>query len=102
MVSPALKIGLVPTAVGGTALRRWIKGGDLYEQAVARARVAAQTGVIRGVLWHQGESDAKTHTCTSPRPQRVSWAGVTRVPCWSCRRTRPVQAVPCRGADHVC
>lgn len=51
-------IGLIPTAVGGTPLRRWVKGGDLYEQALARAREAAKTGVIRGVLWHQGESDS--------------------------------------------
>jgi hypothetical protein len=59
--TPAIKIGLVPTAVGGAALRRWVRGGDLYEAALSRARVAAQSGVIRGVLWHQGESDAKTH-----------------------------------------
>ena len=51
-------IGLIPTAVGGTPLRRWVKGGDLYEQAVARAREASAHGVIRGVLWHQGETDA--------------------------------------------
>lgn len=52
-------IGLIPCAVGGTPLRRWVKGGDLYEQAVARAREASARGVIRGVLWHQGEADAE-------------------------------------------
>lgn len=72
VVSPALKIGLVPTAVGGTELRRWVKGGDLYEHAVARARVAAQTSVIRGVLWHQGESDAKTHADASNYGERLT------------------------------
>ena len=51
-------IGLVPCAVGGTPLRRWVKGGDLYEKALGRARLAAQSGVIKGVLWHQGESDS--------------------------------------------
>ncbi|WP_457426359.1 sialate O-acetylesterase [Roseateles sp. P5_E7] len=56
--SETVAIGLIPTAVGGTPLRRWVKGGDLYEQALARAREAAKTGVIRGVLWHQGESDS--------------------------------------------
>ncbi|WP_081886370.1 sialate O-acetylesterase [Haloferula sp. BvORR071] len=55
---PKKNIGLVPCAVGGTPLKRWVKGGDLYEQAVARARLAAKDGVIRGVLWHQGESDS--------------------------------------------
>jgi hypothetical protein len=51
-------VGLVGCAVGGTPLRRWVKGGDLYEAAVARAKRAAAAGTIRGVLWHQGESDA--------------------------------------------
>jgi hypothetical protein len=50
-------VGLIPCAVGGTALSRWVKGGDLYEKAVQRARAAAATGQIKGVLWHQGESD---------------------------------------------
>jgi len=56
---PKITIGLVPCAVGGTPLRRWTKGkgGDLYEKAVERARLASQTGVIEGVLWHQGETD---------------------------------------------
>ena len=50
-------IGLVPCAVGGTSLSRWVKGGDLYERAVARAKIAAAAGEIKGVLWHQGETD---------------------------------------------
>lgn len=54
-----ITIGLVPCAVGGTPLRRWTKGkgGDLYEGAIRRAKRAAESGVISGVLWHQGESD---------------------------------------------
>jgi hypothetical protein len=54
---PGGKIGLVPTAVGGTPLARWVKGADLYENAVRKAKLAAQSGVIEGMLWHQGESD---------------------------------------------
>lgn len=53
-----ITVGLVPCAVGGTPLRRWVKGADLYEKAVSRAKTAARDGVIKGVLWHQGESDA--------------------------------------------
>jgi hypothetical protein len=55
---PDGKIGLVPCAVGGTPLSRWVKGGDLYENAVKKAKAAAASGVIEGVLWHQGESDS--------------------------------------------
>ncbi|PHS18475.1 MAG: sialate O-acetylesterase [Blastopirellula sp.] len=50
-------IGLVPCAVGGTKLSRWVKEADLYENAVKRAKLAAKSGTIRGVLWHQGEGD---------------------------------------------
>ncbi len=51
-------IGLVPCAVGGTPLKRWVKGGDLYARAIERAKAAAKDGVIKGVLWHQGEADS--------------------------------------------
>jgi len=50
-------IGLIPCAVGGTAIDRWVEGGDLWSNAVARARLAMQSGTLKGILWHQGESD---------------------------------------------
>jgi arylsulfatase A-like enzyme len=55
---PQAMIGLVPCAVGGTPLSRWQKGADLYEQALKRIRAAQKAGIVRGVLWHQGENDA--------------------------------------------
>jgi len=55
---PTITIGLVPCAVGGSPLRRWVKGGDLYAQALGRIKAAAGAGQIKGVLWHQGESDS--------------------------------------------
>jgi hypothetical protein len=55
---PQITIGLIPCAVGGTPLQRWQKGGDLYEQALARAKAAMQSGTLKGILWHQGENDA--------------------------------------------
>jgi Carbohydrate esterase, sialic acid-specific acetylesterase len=54
---PQVTLGLVPCAVGGTPLSRWVKGADLYEACVARAKLAAREGSIDGVLWHQGEAD---------------------------------------------
>lgn len=57
---PNVTIGLVPCAVGGTPLRRWVAGADLYENAVRQAQIAEQYGVLKGVLWHQGESDTTT------------------------------------------
>ena len=56
--NPEVTIGLIACAVGGSPLERWSKGGDLYEQAVARAKAASTDGVLAGVLWHQGETDS--------------------------------------------
>jgi len=51
-------IGLIPTAVGGTPLSRWDPGqnGDLFDNMANQVRTAG--GLVRGVLWYQGESDA--------------------------------------------
>jgi len=51
-------VGLVPCAVGGTPLSRWMPGNDLYENAVSIARSALDSGNIAGILWHQGEGDS--------------------------------------------
>lgn len=59
MRSPAVtRIGLVPCAVGGTPLNRWMPGGDLYVKAVSLATTALKGGVLKGILWHQGEGDS--------------------------------------------
>ncbi len=55
---PDAIIGLVPCAVGGTPLYRWMPGADLYQQAVRITKHALQDGELCGILWHQGESDA--------------------------------------------
>ena len=52
-------IGLVPCAVGGTPLSRWMPGADLYENALAVTLRALPQGRLAGILWHQGEGDCK-------------------------------------------
>lgn len=54
----SITVGVIPCAVGGTPLQRWQKGGDLYEQALVRARLAMKDGTLKGILWHQGEGDS--------------------------------------------
>ena len=61
---PKQTIGLVPCAVGGTSISKWKPGAfdkdtdtHPYDDAVARIEEAMKTGIIEGVLWHQGESD---------------------------------------------
>ena len=68
---PGVMIGLVPCAVGGTPLSRWVKGADLYQRAVQRALAAAQVGTIDGVLWHQGESDTNNETLADSYQTRL-------------------------------
>ncbi|KAK9286548.1 hypothetical protein L1049_014947 [Liquidambar formosana] len=55
-------VGLVPCAVGGTAIKEWARGEHLYENMVKRAREAVKDGgEIMALLWYQGESDTSTH-----------------------------------------
>ncbi|HXI01147.1 MAG TPA: sialate O-acetylesterase [Sphingobacteriaceae bacterium] len=65
--NPAIKIGLVPCAVGGTSINAWTAGGydestktHPYDDAVKRIHQAMKSGVFKGIIWHQGESDSNT------------------------------------------
>lgn len=58
-------IAIVPAACGGTSITLWAPDTDhedrttLYGNANVRAQAAeATTGLLRGVLWWQGETDA--------------------------------------------
>jgi hypothetical protein len=57
-VTPDIRVGLVPCAVGGSPLSRWMPGADLYNNAVSTTLRALPGGVLKGILWHQGESDS--------------------------------------------
>lgn len=77
-----IKIGIVPVAVAGTPIKGFMPngvgkayyagvtgddaymkpianeyGGDPYARLVAMGKLAQQSGVIKGILLHQGESD---------------------------------------------
>ena len=59
-------IGLIPCAVGGSPIDSWKPGGyhrstktHPYDDMLKRARAALPSGQLHGILWHQGESDAK-------------------------------------------
>ena len=67
------EIGLVPCAVGGTSLCRWMPGGDLHSNALVRCRAAlAEGGVLKGILWHQGENDAENPKDTATYGERLA------------------------------
>ena len=68
--SSRTSIGLVPCAVGGTPLSRWVCGADLYENAVSVTRRALPRGALTGILWHQGESDSGNREDASSYAER--------------------------------
>ena len=57
-----ITVGIVSNARGGTSIDEWMKGAEsgYYEQTVARARKAMRFGTLKGILWHQGESNQST------------------------------------------
>lgn len=59
-------IGLIPAACGGSSIVTWEPGGyhtqtksHPYDDAMDRVQLAMQVGRLKGILWHQGESDTK-------------------------------------------
>lgn len=62
---PGVKVGLIPCAVGGSPITAWRPGGfhdqtksHPWDDCVTRVNDAMQSGVLKGVLWHQGEGDS--------------------------------------------
>ncbi len=63
-VSDSIHIALVPCAFGGTSIKQWLgdsirKNIRLYSNTKHKIKLASEYGTIKGVLWHQGENDAK-------------------------------------------
>lgn len=63
---PSVNIGLIPAAVGGSPMAAWQPGGfheqtktHPYDDALRRLQAARSAGTLKGILWHQGESDSK-------------------------------------------
>jgi len=63
---PTANIGLIPVAVGGSAIAAWQPGGFHdqtkvypYDDALRRLKTAQSAETLRGILWHRGESDSQ-------------------------------------------
>ena len=62
---PDITIGLIPCAAGGSSIIHWKAGAWFeqtkshpYDEAIKRAKIALKNGVLKGILWHQGEGDS--------------------------------------------
>lgn len=63
---PEIVVGLIPCAVGGSPIAAWEPGGyhpstktHPWDDMLPRAKAALEVGTLKGILWHQGESDSK-------------------------------------------
>jgi len=56
--NPGITVGLLPCAYGGKRMDLLKEDSGLYRAAIGRCKFAQETGTIKGILWHQGESDA--------------------------------------------
>jgi len=60
-------IGLVVNARGGTNISSWAQGSEYYNEAVRRTRAALKYGTLKGIVWHQGESDVSEYEDYTPK-----------------------------------
>ena len=61
---PGVRIGIVCQARGGTAIEQWLNRGpgnrvNLYQASIDAAKKAMENGSLKGILWHQGESNSE-------------------------------------------
>jgi Carbohydrate esterase, sialic acid-specific acetylesterase len=62
-IPSTISVLIIPTAVGGSSISQWLgdslyKNIKLFSNYLAKVEIAKQYGIIKGILWHQGESDA--------------------------------------------
>jgi hypothetical protein len=76
---PGVKIGLIPCAVGGSSINAWKPGAydsstktHPYDDAMLRLSLAMKDGVVKGVLWHQGETDSEPDSAKVYLPKLVT------------------------------
>ena len=69
---PGVTIGLIPCAVGGSPIDTWQPGvfdeatrSFPWDDMMRRIQVALPAGTLKGILWHQGESDSKPELAVS-------------------------------------
>lgn len=62
-IAPEIHIVLLPCAVGGSPIERWLddalyRGIHLQSNLKEKINCGKQIGILKAVLWHQGESNA--------------------------------------------
>lgn len=63
-IPDGISIAIIPCAVGGSAIEQWLnnetfRGVALLDNFKSKVAFSKEYGEIKGILWHQGESNAK-------------------------------------------
>ncbi len=66
-ISTGISILLLPTAIGGSSISQWLgdslyRGIHLLQNFKEKMTMGKKYGQIKGILWHQGESDANSNS----------------------------------------
>jgi hypothetical protein len=84
-VLPGRDIGVIPCAKGGSAMKEWApdrSDATLYGSCLKRVRAASTVGIVAGLLFYQGETDALVPSATEktvlPSRWRSSFATMVR------------------------
>ncbi|MFW5872914.1 MAG: sialate O-acetylesterase [bacterium] len=65
-IPKGIKVALITCAVGNSSIEQWLyndkhRGVKLLDNFKNKVKFAKKHGIIKGILWHQGESDAKSN-----------------------------------------
>lgn len=63
-IPDSISVLLIPTAVGGSSITQWLNDSEhrkvkLLTNFKEKVALGMRFGALKGILWHQGESDAK-------------------------------------------
>ena len=66
-IPDSISVLLIPTAVGGSSIEQWIgnkkhRNVELLDNLKNKIEIAKTYGKIKGILWHQGESDTNNQS----------------------------------------
>ncbi len=66
-------IAMIPCAIGGSAIHQWLgdslyRGVHLYSNFEEKLSIAKEKGTVKGIIWHQGESDAHPNRMSAYQP----------------------------------
>lgn len=72
-----ISILLIPTAVGGSAIQQWLgdstyRNVKLLSNFKEKVEIGLHYGKIKGILWHQGESNTGNENSISLHTARIS------------------------------